>query len=168
MARARLDEPHPKARVPGARPRGGEVEVLVSLSRPWTVVLSLVGDHDLTTVDTLLSRAAEQLERCDRLVLDLSKTTFVDSAVVNALVELARQARPRGVNLQVVALPGHQAHRVLDLMGLLAHLGWTDRLPEMHATSTASMSTSSPAVRNGTSRRNGASPDARGRPGPPV
>lgn len=138
------DDPAPTTRfaTPGDVPA---IDVLVSLSRPWTVVLSLVGDHDLTTVRAFVSQATSHLERCDRLVVDLTRTTFVDSAVASALVRLARDARPRGASLQVVATPGDQAHRVLHLMGLLAHLGWTDHLPEMHAA------------------RNGASAGSRGR-----
>lgn len=112
---------------------GAGIDVRTSLTRPRTVVISLAGTHDLSTSPTLERRAAEHLARCDRLVVDLSEASFVDSSIVNALVRLARQARPRGVTFQVVAADGSHPHRVLSLMGLLGHLGCVDALPEMHA-----------------------------------
>ena len=131
MGTSEVDEREPAIAEAAAAEPG--VDVLVSLTRPWTVVVSLVGDHDVTSVGSLVRQAEAHVERCDRLVVDLSATTFLDSAVVGALVELAREARSRGVVLQVVAAPGGQAHRVLAVMGLLAHLGWTEQLPELHA-----------------------------------
>jgi stage II sporulation protein AA (anti-sigma F factor antagonist) len=100
---------------------------------PSTAVLALSGEHDITTAVSLERTAGAQLGGCDRLVVDLSATTFVDSSVINALVRVARQARPRGVTFQVVALPETHVHRVLDLMGLLDHLGCIGCLPEMQA-----------------------------------
>jgi anti-sigma B factor antagonist len=107
-----------------------DAEVLVQVrgTRPSTAVVSLVGVHDLSTAPCLERRALEQLGRTDRLVVDLSRASFVDSSIVNALVRLARQARPRGITFQVVAAEGSHPQRVLSLMGLLGHLGWVPSL----------------------------------------
>ncbi len=101
-------------------------------ARPWTTVISLVGVHDLSTAPELERSAGKHLARCDRLVVDLARASFVDSSIVNALVRLARQARPRGLTFHVVAARGSHPHRVLALMGLLDHLGCIDTLPEYH------------------------------------
>ena len=109
------------------------VDVLVSRAQPWTIVVSLVGEHDVTTAASLERLAVDQLDRCDRLVIDLSQAVFIDSSVINTFVRVARQARPRGVMFQVLAVPGSHVHRVLGLMGLLDHLGCVGSLPEMQA-----------------------------------
>jgi len=114
--------------VPGRASPG--VHVRTSLTRPWTTVISLTGAHDLSTAPTLERRAVEHLARCDRLVVDLTHASFFDSSIVNTLVRLGRQARPRGVTFQVVAVDGSHPHRVLSLMGLLGHLGCVGTLPE--------------------------------------
>jgi len=114
----------------GGAGRPPELVVRTSPGRPRTTVVSLVGMHDLSTAPCLERRALEDIEGCDRLAVDLSRATFVDSSIVNALVRLGRQARPRGIAFQVVALDGSHPHRVLSLMGLLGHLGWVPSLAE--------------------------------------
>jgi stage II sporulation protein AA (anti-sigma F factor antagonist) len=133
MTRAQLAEPDsstPTSRV-STSPSG--LDILVSRTQPWTIVVSLVGEHDVTNAGSLEYLAVDHLHRCDRLVIDLSQAVFIDSSVINALVRVARQARPRGVTFQVVAVPETHVHRVLDLMGLLDHLGCIGCLPEMQA-----------------------------------
>ena len=133
MASLRLEEPEPGSPPSRGAAVSAGVDVLVSRTQPWTIVVSLVGEHDLNTAASLERRAVEHLDGCDRLVIDLSQTIFIDSSVINTLVRVARQARPRGVMFQVVAAPESHVHRVLALMGLLDHLGCIDRLPEMQA-----------------------------------
>jgi anti-anti-sigma factor len=112
-------------------PREPAILVVTSLTRPWTTVISLAGMHDISTAAELERCAAEHLDGCDRLLVDLTETSFVDSSIVNALVRLAHEARPRGITYQVVAVDGSHPHRVLALMGLLGQLGCVDALPEM-------------------------------------
>jgi anti-anti-sigma factor len=113
------------------------VDILITRMHPWTIVVSLVGEHDVTTAASFERLAVDQLDRCDRLVIDLSQVVFVDSSVINAFVRVARQARPRGVTFQVVAAPGSHVHRVLGVMGLLDHLGCIEDVPETPAARSA-------------------------------
>ena len=114
----------------GDRPRPATVVTSVA---PSTAVVRLHGEHDITTAAAMERSAGERLSVCDRLVVDLAEATFIDSSVVNALARLARQARSRGVRFQVVAPSGSHPRRVLDLMGLDAHLGCVDALRELGA-----------------------------------
>lgn len=105
-------------------------KAVVTRVPPATVVLALAGEHDITTALSVEGTAADQLPGCDRLVVDLTEATFIDSSVINALARLARQARSRGVTFQVVAPAGSHVRRVLELMALEGHLGCVDALRE--------------------------------------
>ena len=103
----------------------GRIEVVAGPA-PSTVVVRLVGEHDLATARLIGAVLDEQLERCDRLAVDLNRTTFLDTSVLTTLVEAARRARPRGVAYQVVAAKGGRAHTLLSMTRLLDYVGWVD------------------------------------------
>ena len=94
-----------------------------------TGVVRLRGDHDMSRASHVDRLLAEHLATCDRLYVDLSRVTFMDSSVLSALARAARHARPRGVAFHVVAPTGSAVHRLLSISGLLGHLGWRDALP---------------------------------------
>jgi anti-anti-sigma factor len=52
-----------------------------------------------------------------RVLVDLSKVTFLDSMGINTLVQYHQRAGDQGINLQVVN-PSMMALRVLDLAGV--------------------------------------------------
>lgn len=86
-----------------------------------TATVSLVGEHDLSTADSLEHRVVRHLDRCDRLVVDLSEVGFMDSSAVRALVRVAILARARGIAFEVVASEQAQSHGVLELLGLMGY-----------------------------------------------
>jgi anti-anti-sigma factor len=83
-------------------------------------VLELEGEFDLDTVpeiDRFLRRTLGPLYHQDHLVIDLAKTTFVDSSFVAFLVRLASAQRATHREL-LLARPSGQVRRVLGLCGL--------------------------------------------------
>jgi anti-anti-sigma factor len=52
-------------------------------------------------------------------VLDLRAVTFLDSSALGLIVAQLRRARERGSRFAVAADPDSEAHRVLELSGLL-------------------------------------------------
>ena len=100
---------------------------------PGTGVVRLRGDHDMSRASHLDRILGERLGTCDRLYVDLSRVTFMDSSVLSVLARAARHARPRGVAFHVVAPVGSDVHRLLSISGLLGHLGWLAALPETNA-----------------------------------
>ena len=79
------------------------------------VVVQLAGELDLATAPELVDRLAVVRSRsASRIVVDVSRLTFVDSSGLNALVAAARPANGR----LVVAAPSPHLARVLDIVRL--------------------------------------------------
>ena len=85
------------------------------------VVVHLVGELDLYNASdvrkTLLELCAEEPER---LVVDLAEVDFVDSTALGVLIE----ARTKLANRRsfLLAAPGLETHRALQISGLDQHL----------------------------------------------
>jgi len=83
-------------------------------------ILELGGEFDLDTVseiDRFLRRNLGPLYHQDHLVIDLARTTFVDSSFIAFLVRLSAAQRAERREL-LLARPGGQVRRVLCLVGL--------------------------------------------------
>ena len=99
----------------------GEDPVAGVERRDGSVVVHLTGELDLhnapTVRKTLLAVAEEKPER---LVVDLAGVEFIDSTALGVLVE----ARTRLVNRRafLIASPGLETHRALQISGLDQHL----------------------------------------------
>ena len=95
--------------------------------RDGTVVVELAGELDLynahTVRDALLGEAEKKPER---LVVDLSRVTFIDSTGLGVLIE----ARTRLPNKRafILASPGLETRRALEISGLDRHFAVHDSL----------------------------------------
>ena len=91
------------------------------------VVVSLVGELDLYNAHVVRERlAAATNDGGERLVVDLSDVTFIDSTGLGVLVE----ARSRLANRRafVVVAPGVEARRALEISGLDRHFAVRETL----------------------------------------
>jgi anti-sigma B factor antagonist len=87
------------------------------------VVLALAGELDVISAPDL----AEQLDAlaagaCPRVVLELSRLSFVDSAGVSVLVKARHEAEANGRRL-ILRGATEQVHQVFSVLGLA---GWLD------------------------------------------
>jgi anti-anti-sigma factor len=83
-------------------------------------IVELAGEFDLDAVpeiDRFLRRNLGPLYHQDHLVIDLGRTTFVDSSFIAFLVRLSAAQRAKRRELLLVR-PGGQVRRVLCLVGL--------------------------------------------------
>jgi anti-sigma B factor antagonist len=83
-------------------------------------VLELEGEFDLDTVpeiDRFLRRTLGPLYHQEHLVIDLAKTTFIDSSFVGFLVRLSVAQRAKRRELLLVR-PEGQVRRVFGIVGL--------------------------------------------------
>ena len=53
-----------------------------------TTVIVLAGDQDTTTCSDFLEYATAVLDRCDRLLVDLSAVSFIDSMMLSTLLRV--------------------------------------------------------------------------------
>jgi anti-sigma B factor antagonist len=96
----------PNQQEPGA-PGDGRSEsgtVMVEHLASGPAVVSLHGEHDLSTEGALTKALATAAEHSDVLV-DLSGCTFIDSTGIAALLRAARTARAGGERFAVVIPP---------------------------------------------------------------
>jgi len=98
-------------------------QIHISQSGSAPAVVSLSGEHDLSTspeLDVALTRA---VVAGFGVVVDLSEATFIDSAILRALLNADDAAGASGNDgLAVVAPPSSSAARLFDLVGAEATL----------------------------------------------
>jgi anti-anti-sigma factor len=82
-------------------------------------VCELRGELDASNVDTVQARLLECVHNdAPGLVLDLTETTYLGSAAVRILFDLARRLRTRRQELRLVVPPDGVVRRVLVLTAL--------------------------------------------------
>ena len=81
--------------------------------------VAILGEIDYETVDQIESRLASARDEhlLSHLIVDLSGTTFLDSAAMRLLVEAWRDARENGYRLSIVRAP-EPVHRPMEIAGL--------------------------------------------------
>jgi hypothetical protein len=83
-----------------------------------TWVIALTGEHDRSSTPFLNRRTSHVWRRCDRVIVDLSAATLVDSSVIDWLLRTRRALRTTGHDgLRVVTgSPGSAASRLVRLL----------------------------------------------------
>jgi anti-sigma B factor antagonist len=86
-------------------------------------VLTISGEHDLSTAPNLRRRLDGLLDEGTATVVDLSAATFIDSSILGAILDGRRRAGEAGVGFAVVHSNGADSvDRVLEVTGLRAEL----------------------------------------------
>ena len=81
-------------------------------------ILSLNGRLDTVTAPHFIEITVEQMAAgYGRLVIDLKKVDFLNSAGVEALVQMAQQSRDQGGDLRIANVRG-QIKKVINLAGI--------------------------------------------------
>lgn len=87
-------------------------------SRAGVWLLSLHGEHDISTQPSLREQLRHVRSAGGPIVVDLSATAFVDSTIIGALLESAGDAANGGPDLFVAAPPASAPRRLADLVRL--------------------------------------------------
>lgn len=87
------------------------------------VVLTISGEHDLSTAPNLRRQLDALLDERAVTVVDLSPATFIDSSILGVILDGRRRASDAAVGFEVVQARGAEAvDRVLEVTGLRADL----------------------------------------------
>jgi anti-sigma B factor antagonist len=86
-------------------------------------VLTISGEHDLSTAPNLRRRLDGLLDAGTATVVDLSPATFIDSSILGVILDGRRRAAQADIGFAVVHSNGADAvDRVLEVTGLRAEL----------------------------------------------
>jgi anti-sigma B factor antagonist len=98
-------------------------EIAFERSNEGLAVLTVRGEHDLSTAPDLRRRLKALIGEGDAIVVDLSPATFVDSTILGVILDACRRASDAGLGFAVAAANGGSAvDRVLEVTGLKAEL----------------------------------------------
>lgn len=82
------------------------------IERDGATVIVLRGEHDMSTAGWLEAAIVSALDAGPPVIVDLSPASFIDSSIVAVLL----RTRPGEAVAGVVATPGEQVRKVLDLV----------------------------------------------------
>ena len=86
-------------------------------------MLTISGEHDLSTAPHLKRRLDGLLDEGVATVLDLSPATFIDSSILGVILDGRRRAAEANIGFAVARPNGSDAvDRVLEVTGLRAEL----------------------------------------------
>ncbi len=114
-------------------------ELALERNDAGTAVLTISGEHDLSTAPNLRRRIDSLLEDGTSMVVDLSPATFIDSSILGVILDGRRRAADSGIGFAVVHANGADAvDRVLEVTGLRAELPVHARREEAFAEASGS------------------------------
>jgi anti-sigma B factor antagonist len=86
-------------------------------------VVTISGEHDLSTAPNLRRRLDSLLDDETTTVVDLSHATFIDSSILGVILDGRKRAAEAGIGFAVLSSDGADAvQRVLEVTGLRAEL----------------------------------------------
>jgi anti-sigma B factor antagonist len=98
-------------------------ELALERTEAGLAVLTISGEHDLSTAPKLRRHLNSLLDEGAGTVIDLSPATFIDSSILGVILEGRRRAADGEVGFAVVHADGGDAvDRVLQVTGLRAEL----------------------------------------------
>jgi anti-sigma B factor antagonist len=98
-------------------------EVALERNDDGLAVLTISGEHDLSTAPTLRRRIDNLLDEGTATVIDLSPATFIDSSILGVILDGRRRAGEADIGFAVVHANGADAvDRVLEVTGLRTEL----------------------------------------------
>src|SRR5205814_1281218 len=87
------------------------------------VIVTIAGESDLAFLDELNQALAGVVaDQPSEALIDLARTTFIDSMTLGALVAAAKQLRSRGCSFRVVGASAPEVRRAFEITGLDKYL----------------------------------------------
>jgi anti-anti-sigma factor len=98
-----------------------DTEPSIEVRRPTLGVALIVlgGEHDLQSAPLVEQAAEEALLTCSHLIVDLSPVQFIDSSIINLLVQLRNQANASDRRFNLIVGTAPSVKRTLEICGVL-------------------------------------------------
>ena len=90
--------------------------------KPDVALLVLGGEHDLDSAPLVEREAEEALCTCSHLIFDISQVQFIDSSIINLLVQLKKDADTKDCRFNLVMGTAPSVERALEICGVLPAL----------------------------------------------
>ena len=90
--------------------------------KPDAAVIVLGGEHDLASAPLVEQAAEEALLTCSHLIVDLSPVQFIDSSIINLLVQLKKDADDKNCRFNLVMGTAPGVEHTLEICGVLPGL----------------------------------------------
>jgi anti-anti-sigma factor len=108
--------------VPGTTLPGTEPTIDVHRPKPHVAVVVLAGEHDLNSAPLVEEATEEALLTCSHLIVDISPVQFIDSSIINLLVQLKKDADAKDCRFNLVMGTAPGVQRTLEICGVLPAL----------------------------------------------
>jgi anti-anti-sigma factor len=112
--------------------------IQVRSPRPHAALVVLAGEHDLHSADEVQQTFDQSLAVCDHLIVDLSAAEFIDSTIIQVLVQTMKTAAELGHKFNVVLGSVPVAERILEVTGVVPLLNVVPTVERALAASTDS------------------------------
>ncbi|HEY7121612.1 MAG TPA: STAS domain-containing protein [Solirubrobacterales bacterium] len=108
-------------------------------------VLTISGEHDLSTAPNLRRRIDGLLDEGTATVVDLSGATFIDSSILGVILDGRRRAAESNIGFAITRADGSDAvDRVLEVTGLRVELPVHARQEDAVTAASGNSGTSAP------------------------
>ena len=104
------------------RPQDAEPTIVITWPDPDVALITLAGEQDMGSAPLIESAATDALRTCSHLVIDLSAVQFIDSSIINLLVQTKREADDRECDFNLVLERSRSIERTLEICGVLPEL----------------------------------------------
>jgi anti-anti-sigma factor len=99
-----------------------EPTIGVHWPKPDVALVTLGGEHDLDSAPLVGQAIEEALSTCSHLIVNLSPVLFIDSSIINLLVQVKKDADERDCRFNLVMGTEPAVERTLEICGVLPAL----------------------------------------------
>jgi anti-anti-sigma factor len=107
---------------PGTDLRDTEPTIDVRRPKPHVALVVLGGAHDLDSAPLVEQATEDALLTCSHLIIDISPAQFIDSSIINLLVQLKKDADAKNCRFNLVMGTTPGVERALEICGVLPAL----------------------------------------------
>jgi anti-anti-sigma factor len=107
---------------PGTDLPDTEPTIDVLRPKPHIALVVLGGEHDLNSAPLVERATDEALLTCSHLIVDISPVQFIDSSIINLLVQLKKNADAKDCRFNLVMGTAPGVERTLEICGVLPGL----------------------------------------------